>query len=44
MVKINVIDSVIDFKFLKLDSAVDRGLKFPDFTYNSSSPVLADRY
>jgi hypothetical protein len=44
MVKINVMDSVINFKFLKLDSAVNRGLKFPDFIYGSSSPVLADKY
>jgi hypothetical protein len=34
-------DSVIDPKFLKLDLAGNSGLKYPDFTYDSSSPVPA---
>jgi hypothetical protein len=44
MVKINVMDSVIDPELLKLDSAINKGLKFPDSTYHSSSPVSADKY
>ena len=44
MAKVNVIDFDIDPELLKLDSAVNRGLKFPDSTYNSSSPIPADKY
>jgi hypothetical protein len=41
MAKLNNIDSVIDLKLLKLDLARNSGLKYPDFIYNSSSPILA---
>jgi hypothetical protein len=45
IVKLNNIDSVIDPELLKLDLAGNSGLKYPDFIYNSSSPILAgDRY
>jgi hypothetical protein len=44
MVKINIMDSVIDPKFLKLNSAVNKRLKFPDSIYGSSSSISADRH
>jgi hypothetical protein len=38
-------DSIIDSKLLKLDLAGNSELKYPDFTYNSSSPVpVGDRH
>ena len=39
--KLNNIDFIIDPKLLKLDLAGNSGLKYPDFTYGSSSLVLA---
>jgi hypothetical protein len=39
--KSNNIDSIIDPELLKLDLAGNSGLKYPDFTYDSSSPILA---
>jgi hypothetical protein len=39
--KLNNIDFIIDPKFLKLDLAGNSELKYPDFIYNLSSPVLA---
>jgi hypothetical protein len=41
IVKLNDIDSIIDPELLKLDLAGNSGLKYPDSTYDSSSPVLA---
>jgi hypothetical protein len=42
MAKLNNIDSVIDPKLLKLDLAGNSGLKYPDFIYDSSSPISAE--
>ena len=45
MAKLNNMDSIIDLKFLKLDLTGNNGLKYLDFIYGSSSPVLAgDRH
>jgi hypothetical protein len=41
MAKPNDVDSVIDPELLKLDLAGNSGLKYPDSTYGSSSPVPA---
>jgi len=45
MAKLNNMDSVIDPELLKLDLTGNSGLKYPDSTYGSSSPVPAgDRH
>jgi hypothetical protein len=41
MAKLNNIDFIIDPKLLKLDLTGNSGLKYLDFIYGSSSPILA---
>ena len=45
MAKLNDMNFIIDPELLKLDLAVNNGLKYPDSTYDSSSPILTgDRH
>jgi hypothetical protein len=41
MTKLNNIDFIINSELLKLDLTGNSELKYPDFTYDSSSPIPA---